>query len=107
MGRIHLFELEDQAWFPDVIRDAGTAYLRFMAARAGQSAALAPKVAEILEELIRRFPKKQYWLQLSGVYGELEEPEITSEGRTGSHTSGSLEEAELKPCLSPTCLIQS
>ncbi|MEM9305532.1 MAG: tetratricopeptide repeat protein [Pseudomonadota bacterium] len=34
-----------------------------------------PKVAEILEELIRRFPKKQYWLQLSGVYGELEQPE--------------------------------
>ena len=49
MGRIHLFELEDQPWFPDVIRDAGTAYLRFMAARAGQSAALAPKIAEILE----------------------------------------------------------
>ncbi|MCR9098224.1 MAG: class I SAM-dependent methyltransferase [bacterium] len=49
MGRIHLFELEDQAWFPDVIRDAGTAYLRFMAARAGQSAALAPKIAEVLE----------------------------------------------------------
>ena len=49
MGRIHLFELEDQAWFPEVIRDAGTAYLRFMAARAGQSAALAPKIAEVLD----------------------------------------------------------
>lgn len=48
MGRIHLFELEDQPWFPKVIRDAGTAYLQFMAGRAGQSAALAPKIAEIL-----------------------------------------------------------
>lgn len=49
MARIHLFELEDQPWFPEVIRDAGTAYLRFIAARAGQSAALAPKIGELLE----------------------------------------------------------
>jgi len=49
MDRIHLFELEDQAWFPGVIRDAGTAYLRFMAERAGQSAALAQKIADVLD----------------------------------------------------------
>ena len=30
MGRIHLFELEDQTWFPKPIRDAGTDFLRFM-----------------------------------------------------------------------------
>ena len=30
-GRIHLFELEDQRWFPDAIRDAGTDFIRFVA----------------------------------------------------------------------------
>lgn len=29
------------------------------------------KVAEILETLVRKFPKKEYWTQLSGIYGEL------------------------------------
>lgn len=33
------------------------------------------KVAEILEELVQRFPKKTYWLQLAGMYGQLEQPE--------------------------------
>ncbi len=27
MGRLHLFEIEDQTWCPAVLRDAGTAYL--------------------------------------------------------------------------------
>lgn len=31
MRRIHLFELEDQPWFPKTIRDAGTDFLRFVA----------------------------------------------------------------------------
>jgi len=30
-----------------------------------------PKVAEILETLVKLYPKKTYWLQLSAVYGEL------------------------------------
>jgi len=30
-----------------------------------------PKVAEYLEILVRDYPKKEYWTQLSGVYGEL------------------------------------
>jgi len=30
-----------------------------------------PKVAELLEILVREYPKKEYWTQLSGVYGEL------------------------------------
>jgi len=30
-----------------------------------------PKVAEVLEEMIRRFSKKEYWLQLASMYGEL------------------------------------
>ena len=50
MGRIHLFELEDQAWFPDVIRDAGTAYLCFMVGKSGQAAAIVPKIAEVLDQ---------------------------------------------------------
>ncbi len=28
-------------------------------------------VAKVLERLIRRYPKKEYWVQLSGMYGEL------------------------------------
>lgn len=30
-----------------------------------------PKVASILEQLVTRFPKKSYWVQLSGMYGEM------------------------------------
>lgn len=33
MKRIHLFELEDQSWFPKIIRDAMTDYLQFVADR--------------------------------------------------------------------------
>jgi tetratricopeptide (TPR) repeat protein len=29
------------------------------------------KVASVLEELLRRWPKKEYWTQASGIYGEL------------------------------------
>src|SRR6185295_6686295 len=28
--RFHLFEFEDQSWFPDVIRTGGTDYLRYL-----------------------------------------------------------------------------
>jgi hypothetical protein len=31
LGRLHLFELEDQSWFPRVIPDAGTDFMRFVA----------------------------------------------------------------------------
>lgn len=31
MKRVHLFELEDQSWFPKPIRDAGTDWVRFIA----------------------------------------------------------------------------
>ena len=48
MGRIHLFELEDQPWFPSLLRDAGTAYLRKAAALTGQPGFMAPKLAELL-----------------------------------------------------------
>jgi len=48
MNRLHLFELEDQPWFPRVLRDAGTAFLEFATRVAGHSAALAPKIEEAL-----------------------------------------------------------
>ncbi|MEL7451060.1 MAG: tetratricopeptide repeat protein [Pseudomonadota bacterium] len=32
------------------------------------------KVADILETLVRLYPKKEYWIQLSGMYGELGKP---------------------------------
>lgn len=49
MARLHLFELEDQPWFPAVIRDAGTAYLRFAVGLSGQARNLVPKLRETLD----------------------------------------------------------
>jgi hypothetical protein len=49
MNRIHAFELEDQSWFPNLIRDAGTSYLRLAAERSGQAANIRPAVESALE----------------------------------------------------------
>jgi len=49
MARLHIFELEDQPWFPAVIRDAGTAYLRFAVGLSGQAKNLVPKLKETLD----------------------------------------------------------
>lgn len=48
MARLHLFELEDQPWFPAVWRNAGTAYLRLAADLTGQPRAMAPTLARLL-----------------------------------------------------------
>jgi hypothetical protein len=48
VNRVQLFELEDQPWFPRVLRDGGTAYLALAAAASGHPALLAPKLAEAL-----------------------------------------------------------
>jgi tetratricopeptide (TPR) repeat protein len=32
-----------------------------------------PQVVDILEELIRLYPKKQYWIQLASMYGEMDD----------------------------------
>jgi tetratricopeptide (TPR) repeat protein len=32
-----------------------------------------PKVGEVLEQLIRKWPKREYWTQISGIYGELQQ----------------------------------
>jgi hypothetical protein len=49
MRRLHLFELEDQAWLPSLIRDAGTAYLELAARVTGQTDALAPVVTRAIQ----------------------------------------------------------
>ncbi|MGH0034549.1 MAG: hypothetical protein ACQGVK_05940 [Myxococcota bacterium] len=49
MRRIHAFELEDQSWFPAVLRDAGTAYLRFVGDRTGQADNVRPVIESALE----------------------------------------------------------
>ncbi len=46
--RLHLFELEDQPWFPRVVRDAGTAYLGFASRVARQHEAIAPLLSRAL-----------------------------------------------------------
>ena len=46
--RIHLFELEDQAWFPATIRDLATDYLHFLEARFALHRPAVPLVAEAL-----------------------------------------------------------
>jgi hypothetical protein len=49
MRRLHLFELEDQSWFPATIRDLATDYLHFM-----QSAWVVHRsVVPLLEEALR------------------------------------------------------
>jgi tetratricopeptide (TPR) repeat protein len=32
------------------------------------------RTVDVLEELITKYPKREYWLQLSGLYGELDKP---------------------------------
>ncbi len=49
MNRLHLFEFEDQAWFPALIRDGGTDFLRFASNRINQTAKFVPRIRELLE----------------------------------------------------------
>ncbi len=44
MKRIHAFELEDQPWFPRIIREAGMAYLRFASEKLGQWEHVRPTI---------------------------------------------------------------
>ena len=48
MRRLHLFELEDQAWLPAVVRDAATGYLRLAARVTGQPGRLLPVLRDAL-----------------------------------------------------------
>ncbi|MEM7812275.1 MAG: class I SAM-dependent methyltransferase [Planctomycetota bacterium] len=46
MKRVHLFEFEDQPWFPKVIRDGITNYLRFVANRLDFYQSVAPIIID-------------------------------------------------------------
>ena len=48
--RVHLFELEDQAWFPNIIRDLATDYLQFMETKMKLHRAIVPLLANALHE---------------------------------------------------------
>jgi hypothetical protein len=48
MRRLHLFELEDQSWFPANIRDLATDYLHFMSNAAGLHRGMLPFIEEAL-----------------------------------------------------------
>jgi hypothetical protein len=49
MKRLHLFEFEDQAWFPGVVREGMMDYLRFMISRIGIYDPVVPLLQEALE----------------------------------------------------------
>ena len=50
MRRLHLFELEDQPWFPAVVRDLATDYLHFIQHAVKLEGALLPLVRKALSE---------------------------------------------------------
>lgn len=50
MRRFHLFELEDQPWFPATIRDLATDYLQFIQTRFRLDRAMAPVVRRVMEQ---------------------------------------------------------
>ena len=50
MNRLHLFELEDQPWFPRVVRDLATDYLHFIQHAVKLEGALLPLVKKALTE---------------------------------------------------------
>ena len=51
MQRLHLIEIEDQAWCPRFIRDALTDYLQFSIERLRLYAPVVPRLGEVLERL--------------------------------------------------------
>ena len=48
--RLHLFELEDQSWFPNIVRDLATDYLEFMETKLTLHEAVVPLLARALRE---------------------------------------------------------
>ena len=47
--RLHLFELEDQSWFPAAVRDLATDYLQFIQTRMRIDRAMSPLIRRVLE----------------------------------------------------------
>lgn len=50
MGRIHLFEFEDLAWFPDFLRNYGTDFLQFLSNITNMFHPVIPILQKILEK---------------------------------------------------------
>ncbi|WP_163381526.1 hypothetical protein [Cyclobacterium sp. SYSU L10401] len=50
MGRIHLFEFEDQGWFPGFLRDYGTDFLQFLSNKTGMYKPIVPLLVETLKK---------------------------------------------------------
>lgn len=55
MGRIHLFEFEDQSWFPDFLRNYGTDFLQFLS----NKTKLFKSIIPIIEEGVRESETNQ------------------------------------------------
>lgn len=51
MGRLHLFEFEDQAWLPSVIRDGMTGILNIIEEKAKLYITIVPCIRSVLREL--------------------------------------------------------
>lgn len=49
MGRIHLFEWEDQAWFPTRIRNYMTDFLQFLTNKTRMFSPLAPEIDQLMK----------------------------------------------------------
>jgi hypothetical protein len=49
IGRLHLFELEDQVWFPAVLRDLATDYLHFVESEFRLHRQVVPLLADALQ----------------------------------------------------------
>lgn len=50
MGRIHLFEFEDQKWFPDFLRNFGTDFLQFLSNKTKMYKPIIPVIKKALEK---------------------------------------------------------
>lgn len=48
MGRIHLFEFEDQKWFPDFLRNYGTDFLQFLSNKTQMYKSIVPVLDKLL-----------------------------------------------------------
>ncbi|WP_187263213.1 class I SAM-dependent methyltransferase [Pontibacter beigongshangensis] len=66
--RVHLFEFEDQAWFPHIIRQGMLDFLRFMISRLGAYEAAIP----LLQQLLRKTRQAHFTDLCSGAGGGIE-----------------------------------
>jgi len=67
--RLHLFEFEDLAWFPDVIRTGGTDYLRYFL----KYTSLYEPVAPLIYDMLRQTGQSSVIDLCSGAGGSIEE----------------------------------